>query len=49
MADRRRFGIEGRKGVCTKGRRVEDRNNPVVSRHASSRTWRKVEDNRTGY
>ena len=49
MADRGRFGIEGRKGVYTKRRRVEDRNNLVASRCAGSRTWRKVEDSRTGY
>jgi len=31
VADRRRFGVEGRKGVCTKRQRIEGRNNLVIS------------------
>jgi len=38
MADRRRFGVEGRKGVYAEGREVEGRDNLVVSRCTGSRT-----------
>ena len=31
MADRERFGVEGREGVYTKEQRVESRDNPVAS------------------
>jgi len=31
VADRRRFGIEGRKDICTKRQRVKSRNDPVAS------------------
>ena len=30
MADRRRFGAERRKGICTEGWRIESRDNPVA-------------------
>ena len=30
MADRRRFGVEGKKSIYTKGWRVESQNNPVI-------------------
>jgi len=31
MEDRRGFSVEREKGICTKKRRVEGRNNPVTS------------------
>jgi len=30
MADRRKFSVKGRKGVCTKERGVKSRDNPVA-------------------
>ena len=41
MADRRRLGIEGRKGVCTKEQRVENRDNLVAEGHRGR--WKIVE------
>jgi len=31
VADKRRSGTERKKGICTKGLRVESRDNPVAS------------------
>ena len=48
MADRRRFSVERRKGICAKRWRVESRDNPVTPWHIGSWTWGKIEDNRVG-
>jgi len=49
VADRRKVGVERRKGICAKRRGVENGDNLVASRYTSSKTWRKVEDSGTGY
>ena len=46
MADRRGVGIKRRKNICTEGRKVEGRDNLVISQCTGNRIWRKMEDNR---
>jgi len=45
----RRAYVKGRKSVCAKGQRVENRNNLVTSRYTGGRTWETVEDGGTGH
>jgi len=40
MADRRRFGVEERKGIYAKGQKVKSRDNLVASWCASSRIYK---------
>ena len=48
MANRRRSGVERKKGVCNKGWNIKSKNNPVASWSTSSKIQRKMEDNRIG-
>jgi len=40
----RRAYAKGRKSVCAEGRRIKNRNNPVISQYTGGRIWRAVED-----
>ena len=40
MADRKRFGVKGEKGLYTEEWSIENGNNPVTPWYTSSRTWR---------
>ena len=49
VVDKRRFSIEGRKDIYTKGWGVKSRDNLVILWYIGSRTWREVKDNEIGY
>ena len=49
MVDRGRISIKRKKGICSKGQEIEIRDYLASSQYANSRTWRTVEDSRTGY
>ena len=49
MADRRRLGVEGKKSVHTKERRVKGGSNLVTPQYTSSQIWRSMEDSEIGH